>query len=128
MIDQILREMAGKANSEYENAYDISNAKKDIMQLKQFSERYDAARDFEEGDIIEWKPGLRSPANKFPAYGEPVLCHQLRPGRESMIDAVVEPGAQLEMKDMVVAVIRLGGVLFFTYDSSRFRKYRAPNE
>lgn len=128
-VEQIIRELAGSAAQANENAYDITNAKADIAELQRFGNLYDMPLDYEEGDVIEWKPGLRNPCNRFPAYGEPVLCHKLDESRRDPFrEACDSAGSSNSVDDLVVAIKRVGGILFYSFDSRRFRKYRAPSE
>lgn len=126
----LLRELLGKSGmaeiNELANAYDISKAKNDIEHLNKRLESYDGTRNFEAGDIIEWKPGLKSSKYKFPAYGQPVYCYEI----DSMHELGREVGESIDCSDLVFAIYHeeIDAIGFFRGDSRRFRKYRAPSE
>lgn len=127
MLEGMMREMASKYVKDVESSYDITNAKRDSEDLLKLASAYDAAVDYEENDLIEWKPGLRDPGNKFPAYGQPVLCYELNDVREP---SQREPGMAIDYKDLTFAMKHtdVDSILFFSADSRRFRKYRPPQE
>lgn len=128
MLDQLLSQMVKERMKEYEGSYDISRAKEDIKSLNSRMDSYDKEPDYQVGDIIEWKPGLRDCGNKFPAYGQPVYCVSIDTVRE--VEEKRGPGTSLDYQDMTFCIYHndLDAVNFFTGDSRRFRKYRAPSE
>lgn len=130
MLPNFLGEMMQKSTEEtirsQEYAFDITKAPEQIKNLKACVARYDEPLDYEEGDIIEWKPGIREGIRKFPAYGEPVLCYSISTDRENKSNPAA--GEAVEILDLCVAVIRSGCLVFCMADSRRFRKYRAPQD
>lgn len=124
----LIRSMAGEASRENAYAYDISKATADITQLKVRMDSYDSERDYDVGDLIEWKPGLKDCGNKFPSYGQPVYCVEVSSMREPMERD--GRGTCIDFDDLAFCIYHedADAVSFFTGDSKRFRKYRKPSE
>jgi len=109
-----------------ETNFDLGKVEEHIRQLNVQGAALDAGRDYDVGDLVEWKPGLRNPTTNFPTYGEPCLCREVKPVQEDENDC--RDGAPISYGDLVVGVIRAGVLLEFTMDSRRFRKYKpVPN-
>jgi hypothetical protein len=93
-----------------------------IARLKQLRKLFDDATEFQSGDIVTWKDGLKN--KKRPGLNEPaiVLAHQLS---EPIVDDVAPPGTQyyLETLDLKLGILDEDGEFaVYYFDSRRFRK------
>lgn len=127
-MSTMIRGLLGESIRNTDHSYDISKAKGDIEQLEKRMSAYGSVLDYSDGDIIEWKPGLKDCGNKFPAYGQPVYCVHVSASREPCEKA--GPGTSVDYKDLTFCIFHedADSVSFFTGDSQRFRKYRKPSE
>lgn len=77
--------------------------------------------DFSDGDIVQWKDGLRNRA--YPAYGEPVVVVEILPEPVYGDDDSGTPQFR-EPLDLVLGWLdKEGDMVCFHYDKRRFRKF-----
>lgn len=120
----LMAAMMGQAQAESQ-PYDISKAKADGERLKKLADAYDVPVDYAEGDLIEWKPGLKDTRNKLPDYGQPVICRQIK--LRQQCDSH-NGRAAVSYADLCFGSLVDGGYIEFIDDQQRFRKYRPPQD
>jgi len=96
-------------------------------ELRQRFKRMNEPRDFEVGDLVVWKDGLKN--KKFPRYGEPVIVTKLLD--EPILDATENPGSSYFRGPLDMVFMRIasdGDAMEWYVDSRRFRKMTPEEE
>lgn len=78
--------------------------------------------DFEAGDFVEWKPGMKN--RRHPDYNQPVVVMELL--EEPVLDGAKDSGSPYyrEPLDVVLGFLDSDGdFISFHFDSRRFQKY-----
>jgi len=101
----------------------IEDKPKHIGNLKKISVLYSQEYNFQKGDIVVWKEGLK---NKLrPAYGEPCIVLDIL--TEPVLDKEKNTGSPYfnESLNLVLGIIdEDDDFLVFHYDSKRFEPYK----
>ena len=93
-------------------------------ELKALLARYKEPVNFEPGDLVAWKKGLKN--RKFPAYDEPVVVKRIS---NSVVAQDRDPGMSTFHEDVSLVIGEIdavGDFEFYHVDPQRFTKYIEP--
>ena len=110
-------EMKEEAKRDESDAY-LREPEEYLTKLNKRAISIKEKNDFNVGDILIWKDGLKNKV--FPAYGQPAII------LERFIPALIDPDVSYNEKlDVQIGFISSNDeFLTFNYDSSRFKLYK----
>jgi Uma2 family endonuclease len=116
--EQILRAIIAQVTNDSSNKQ-IIDVEKHISILKESVEKYNQDYNFNIGDILQWKDGLKN--KKRPQYGEPCVVVEILDNPISDNEAPIASPYYLEKLDIKLGLLADNGEFFtFHYDKNRF--------
>jgi hypothetical protein len=95
---------------------------KDVLdEAQDFVKRYHEKEEFQAGDLVVWKDGMKNV--KVPKYGEPIVVLEMFAAFRHANDGTPYGGEPDDMKCIVFKDSE-GDLDAYTYDSHRFTKYK----
>ncbi len=94
-----------------------------VDELKKAYKVYNDYYEFDQGDIVQWKEGMKN--KKVPLYDEPAIVIEVL--KEPVLNRNVEAGSPYfrESYDIILGIISSRKeLIFFHYDSKRFKPYK----